>query len=244
MRHVDWKHEIKFIFLAPLIVRGHCFLCVFCFVYFTINSVCPDAGPVVARPEGPSPPPVSIEGQKKLGPPIVDFVLFVTEQSKIFARQNAALLLYGILSGRVFFFLLLRRSPRSYPSPSSSSLFLTTTTTTCNRDIPENQFALAGSFAFSVASRGRRSPRFPLPSLSPRWFSLRAPFLPPSHNVALLRALPVKERTFFCFLSREILDGDNVGFAADSRARERERERDGDTVCISEKWFVTLDGPQ
>lgn len=84
------------------------------------------------------------------------------------------------------------------------------------------------------------SPRgFPCLSLLPvpSVFFLRAPFLPPSHNVALLlllllrrppRTLPVKERTFFCFLSREILDGhdDNVGFAADSRSeRKRERER-------------------
>lgn len=97
------------------------------------------------------------------------------------------------LLGRTFFFFFSSRAPSylpSSPSPSSSlfSTTTTTTTTTCNRDIPENQFALAGSFAFSVASRGRRSPRFPLPSLPPRCFFLRAPFLPPpSRNVALLK---------------------------------------------------------
>lgn len=106
-------------------------------------------------------------------------------------------------------------SPLSSSSPSSSSLF---SSTTCNRDIPENQFAQHSPrvLPFRLLAAGdvpRVSLRL-LPFSSRR--APRAPFLPPRTTSPFSRTLPV-EHTFFCFLSREILNGhedDNVGLAS------------------------------
>lgn len=77
-----------------------------------------------------------------------------------------------------------RKPPRSSSSLSLLSLF---SPTTCNHDIPENQFALARSFAFSVASRWRRlscpparfprsPPRVPLTFRAPSRHNTGLPF--------------------------------------------------------------------
>ena len=140
---------------------------------------------------------------------------------------------------------------------SMSSLF--SPTTICTVMSPKTSSRSPRVLPFRLLAAGDVpgcAPRFParLP-IPTSVFFLRAPFLHPlSHNVAFPfpppRTLSTKERTFFCFLSREILDGDKRRLCGRltsrqkerqtdrqtdrQRERERERERERD-ICISKK---------
>jgi len=187
--------------------------------------------------------PLGIRRKLKKLVPLTEWISSVRD-NRHFCRRNAVSLLREYVFWEEYFFSSRAESPAPNHRHRLRRCFRRRWRRRRRRPVtaisPKNQFALARSFAFSVASRGRRSlcsphgfPPVLFVCLPPALLSLRAPCLAqrrsPPPPLPSSRTLPVKERTFFCFLSREILDGhdgDNVGFAADSHPeRKRERER-------------------